>query len=427
MKNIRGLLLLLVCLTTQVFAQDHNIVVSSGADRAIPIAVVPFGGQGSGEDIAGIVAADLHNSGLFEPIPRSNMISEPSQPDQISFRDWKALGVQYLLIGNLTPTGNGQQAHYFLYNVSTEQQLGSGKVGATFDQARSLAHYISDQSFEQLTGTKGAFSTQILYVTAKQAGPRQVQYALYRSDYDGARPALLLRSKEPILSPTYSPNGKEIAYVSLEQRKPRIFLQDMHTGARRQLTNYPGLNDAPAFSPDGSQLALTLSKDGNPEIYIMTLATGQMTRLTNSPGIDTEPTWSKDGTVYFTSDRSGKPQIYRKRLGGSASRVTFSGNYNTSPKLSADGKTLVMVHREQGYTRWTVAAQDLRTNRLKVLGNSGSDESPTIAPNGGMLIYATHQRGPGELMLVSTNGRVRFPLPTASGDVRMASWSPFLN
>lgn len=427
-KTLRGMLAVLLCLSQQVLAQEHNIVVTNGADRAIPIAVVPFGGQGGQEDIASIIGADLHNSGIFEPIPRENMISQPTQPSEVNFRDWKALGVQYLLIGDLAPAGSGVEAHYSLFNVNTEQQLAAGQAGGSRAQLRDLAHYVSDQAFEHLTGTKGAFATHILYVTAQQSGPGNIQYTLHRSDYDGARAVTLLRSREPILSPTYSPNGKQIAYVSFEQRKPRIFLQNMGTGGRRQLTNYPGLNNAPAFSPDGSRLALTLSKDGNPEIYILSLASGALTRVTNDPSIDTEPYWGKDGrTLYFTSDRSGKPQIYKQAVGGGAQRVTFNGNYNASPKLSADEKTLVMVHRQQGYTNFTVAAMDLQRGSLRVLGNSGSDESPTVAPNGGMLIYATHQRGRGELMLVSSNGRVRLPLPTAPGDIRMASWSPFLN
>jgi TolB protein len=292
-----------------------------------------------------------------------------------------------------------------------------------------MSHYIADQSFEKLTGIKGAFSTRILYVTAERFSENNTRYTLQRSDYDGARAVTLLQSREPILSPRYAPDSKRIAYVSFEQRRPRIFLQHIDTGRREQLTNFDGLNGAPAFSPDGNRLALVLSKDGNPEIYVMDLNTRALTRVTNSPGIDTEPFWGKDGnTIYFTSDRGGKPQIYKQSVGGgNAERVTFIGNYNANPKLSADEKTLVMIHRQDGFTNFKVAAQDMARGSVKVLTDSSLDESPTVAPNGTMVIYATRQQGRGVLMLVSLNGRVRLPLPTAQGEVREPSWSPYLN
>lgn len=238
----------------------------------------------------------------------------------------------------------------------------------------------------------------------------------------------LLQSREPILSPRFAPDGRRIAYVSFEQKRPRIFIQHVDTGRREQITNFEGLNGAPAFSPDGSRLAFVLSKDGNPEIYVMNLASRQLQRVTNQLGIDTEPFWGADGqTLYFTSDRAGKPQIYRQTIGGGAERVTFVGNYNANPKLSADEKTLVMIHRQEGYTNFKVAAQDLERGSLRVLSETSLDESPTVAPNGTMLIYATRQQGRGVLMLASINGRVRLPLPTAQGEVREPSWSPYLN
>ncbi|MBP3363289.1 MAG: PD40 domain-containing protein, partial [Pseudomonas sp.] len=219
------------------------------------------------------------------------------------------------------------------------------------------------------------------------------------------------------------------AYVSFEQKRPRIFVQNIDTGRREQITNFEGLNGAPAWSPDGSKLAFVLSKDGNAEIYVMDLASRGLTRVTNNPAIDTEPFWGKDGsTIYFTSDRGGKPQIYKTNVGsGNAERVTFIGNYNASPKLSADEKTLVMIHRQDGFTNFRVAAQDLQRGSVKILTDTNLDESATVAPNGTMVIYATRQQGRGVLMLVSINGRVRLPLPTAQGEVREPSWSPYLN
>lgn len=429
---LRGMLVVLCCAAGMAAADEKNILVTSGSDRAMPIAVVPFGWQGGSvlpDDISSIVSNDLRNSGYYEPLPKQNMISQPSQASEVIFRDWKAIGAQYLMVGNIVPAGGRLQVSYALFNVATEQQVLTGSVSGTPDQLRDMAHYISDQSFEKLTGIKGAFSTRMLYVTAERASVNNTRYTLQRSDYDGARAVTLLQSREPILSPRYAPDGKRIAYVSFEQKRPRIFVQNIDTGRREQVTNYEGLNGAPAFSPDGSRLAFVLSKDGNPEIYVMNLASRQLSRVTNNPAIDTEPFWGKDGsTIYFTSDRGGKPQIYKTSIsGGNADRVTFIGNYNANPKLSADEKTLVMIHRQDGFTNFKVAAQDLQRGSVKILTDSTLDESPTVAPNGTMVIYATRQQGRGVLMLVSLNGRVRVPLPTAQGEVREPSWSPYLN
>lgn len=429
---LRGFSILLMLVLGSAVAQEKNIVVTSGTDRAIPIAVVPFGWQGGSvppEDMAEIIGNDMRNSGIFQPIPKQNMISMPARPSEVIFRDWKALGAQYLLVGDIQPSAGRLQVQYAVFNVTTEQQVMTGSVGGTPEQLRDMAHHIADQSFEKLTGIKGAFSTRLLYVTAERMSAANTRYTLQRSDYDGARAVTLLQSREPILSPRYSPDGRRIAYVSFEQQRPRIFIQHIDTGRREQITNFEGLNGAPAFSPEGNRLAFVLSKDGNPEIYVMDLGSRQLQRLTNHYGIDTEPFWGADGqTLYFTSDRAGKPQIYKQRLGSSnAERVTFVGNYNANPKLSADEKTLVMIHRQEGYTNFKVAAQDLQRGNLRLLSETSLDESPTVAPNGGMLIYATRQQGRGVLMLVSINGRVRLPLPTAQGEVREPSWSPYLN
>ena len=428
---IRIALLGLALLAGAVQAADP-LVVSTGSDRAIPIAVVPFGWQGGTvlpEDLATVIGNDLRNSGMYEPIPRQNMISLPTSAAEIIYRDWQALGAQYVMVGSIVPSGARLQVQFALFNVATQQQVVAGTVGGTTDQLRDMAHHIADQAFEKLTGIKGAFSTKMLYVTAERFGVNNTRYTLQRSDYDGARGVTLLQSREPILSPRYAPDGRRIAYVSFEQRRPRIFMQHIDTGRREQLTNFEGLNGAPAFSPDGNRLAFVLSKDGNPEIYVMDLGSRQIQRVTNSGSIETEPCWGKDGqTLYFTSDRAGKPQIYKQSIyGGAAQRVTFTGNYNANPKLSADEKTLVMIHRQDGFTNFKVAAQDLVTSRLRILSETSLDDSPTVAPNGTMLIYATRQQGRGVLMLVSTNGRVRLPIPTAQGDVREPSWSPFLN
>lgn len=423
---IRFALMGLVLLAGLAQAADP-LVISSGADRATPIAVVPFGGQGGAlpDDMAAIIGNDLRNSGYFEPMPTQNMISQPNQAGQVVYRDWQALGVQYVVVGNVLGGGNGLQVQYAVVNVTSQQQILAGTVSGSTAQIRDMAHYISDQTFEKLTGTKGAFSTKLLYITAEG----NARYSLQRSDYDGARATTLLQSREPLLSPSFAPDGRRIAYVSFEQQRPRIFIQDISTGRREQVTAFEGLNGAPAWSPDGSRLAFVLSRDGNPEIYVMDVGSRQIRRVTNHLAIDTEPFWGKDGqTLYFTSDRGGKPQIYKTNINsGNADRVTYVGNYNANPKLSADEKTLVMVHRQEGYTVFQVAAQDLQRGNVRVLSQTSLDESPTVAPNGTMLIYATRQQGRGMLMLVSTNGRVRVPLPVAQGEVREPSWSPYLN
>lgn len=433
MKTLVRLMMLYVSIVAGTAFAADPLVITRGSDRAMPIAVVPFAWNGSAglpEDVAKIIGADLHNSGLLTPVAREHMISMPAQPAEIIYRDWRAVGAQYLLIGNAQAQADGRiQIHYYLFNVAAEKQVDAGVVTGTPQQLRDLAHHIADQTYEKVTGTKGAFSTRLLYVTAARGADGERRYALHRADYDGARATTLLQSREPILSPSYAPDGKRIAYVSFEHKRPRIFVQHVETGQREQVTNFEGLNGAPAWSPDSSKLAFVLSKDGNPEIYVMDMATRQVRRVTNHMAIDTEPFWGKDGkTLYFTSDRSGKPQIYRMNInGGEAKRVTFVGNYNANPKLSADEKTLVMIHRQEGYTVFKVAAQDLQKGHLRVLSDTSLDESPTVAPNGSMVIYATRQQGKGVLVLTSLNGRVRTVLPGIEGEIREPSWSPFLN
>ncbi|MCY1273413.1 Protein TolB [compost metagenome] len=434
MKTLIRIVLIGVAMLVGSVQAADPLVITSGTDRATPIAVVPFGWQGGTvlpTEMSEVIGNDLRNSGYFEPIPRQNMISLPAQASEVIYRDWKALGAQYVLVGNIAPAGGRLQVQFALFNVTTEQQVMAGNVSGSTDQLRDMAHYIADQSFEKLTGVKGAFSTRMLYVTAERFSVNNTRYTLQRSDYDGQRAVTLLQSREPILSPRYAPDGRRIAYVSFEQKRPRIFIQHIDTGRREQITNFEGLNGAPAWSPEGNRLAFVLSRDGNPEIYVMDLGSRQMRRVTNNMAIDTEPFWGADGqTIYFTSDRAGKPQIYKVNInGGEPQRVTFVGNYNANPKLSADEKMLVMIHRQDGFTNFKVAAQDLTRagSAPRILSGTSLDDSPTVAPNGTMLIYATRQQGGGVLMLVSTNGRVRVPIPTVQGDIREPSWSPYLN
>ncbi|WP_317929116.1 Tol-Pal system beta propeller repeat protein TolB [Halioxenophilus sp. WMMB6] len=422
-------LLLLVFLSSNSWA-ELTIEITQGIDNPISIAVVPFkNGAGLPEDISAIVAADLQRSGQFDPVARANMLSYPQAAKDVFYRDWRALGVEYLVIGGLEPAAGGYQLWFELYDVLNQRQVFKRIASAASNDLRSLAHYAADLIYEEITGIRGVFSTKIIYVEVlrDRVNPSNATYRLMYADADGARELELLKSKQPLLSPRWSPEGKRVAYVSFETTRPAIYVQDIATGRRQQVTNFKGLNGAPAWSPDGKKLAFVLSKDGNPEIYTLDLATGKYQRVTRSIAIDTEPSWAADGkSIIFTSNRGGQPQIYQINLAsGRTERLTFYGDYNARSSLSPDGKTMVMVHRRDGV--FHIAAQDVGSGDIRILTETELDESPSIAPNGAMLLYATQNRGKGILAAVSLDAGVKFRLPSQRGDVREPAWSPFLN
>ncbi len=410
---------------------DLLIDISEGVDNPRKIAVVPFGSDESLDelpDLAGVISFDLARSGQFAPLKTENMLSLPSTPDGVFFRDWRVLGVEYLIIGKAQRDYAGEvSVAYHLYDVFNERELVNDRLRGSIEQGRDLAHRISDVAYEKITNIPGAFSTKIMYVLAQNLGSDSARFELKVSDTDGERAQTLLASREPILSASWAPDGKSVVYVSFERGKPAIYLQQIETRQRSMLTDFNGLNSAPVFSPDGRRLALVLSRDGNPEVYVMNLATRQLRRITRHHAIDTEPSWTPDGkSLIFTSDRSGKPQIYAKDLNsGLTDRLTFIGDWNARARMLPDGRHMVYVHRENGI--YHIALQDLERDRLLGLSKTSLDESPSVAPNGTMLIYATQDRGRGILAVVSIDGQVKYRLPSSSGDVREPAWSPYLS
>jgi len=428
MNRITFAFLLGAGLATATLAAQAELTVeiNQGAESGTPIAVVPFGGAPAGENLGAIVAADLARIGRFKVLPEAQLPERPASPEQIQFAAWKALGQDELVIGQVQQDQPGHYiAQFQLFDaVRGTQQLASSLPFAA-PQARKTAHRIADLIYKQLTGDNGAFATRISYVTVSPGdSPQERRYSLQVADTDGFNPQNLIKSQEPLMSPAWSPDGQQIAYVSFESRKPVVYIQNLSSGERRKVSDLPGLNGAPAFSPDGSQLALTLSKDGNPDIYVMNLANGSLRRLTDHFAIDTEPSWSPDGRqIVFTSDRGGKPQLYLVPApGGEPKRLTHEGDYNAHGVFSPDGKSLAMIHGGGGNYR--IAVLDLGSLQLRVLTPGHLDESPSFAPNGSLILYASNSGGAARLSAVSIDGKVRQNLRIDSGEARQPAWSP---
>ena len=401
-----------------------TIDITQGAAEPLPIAVVPFGWAGEGSPplrVADVVSADLGRSGHFRLIDREAFLNEPDSPDAVRFKDWRLVGADALIIGRLAPADDGRvEVRFRLLDVYGQEQIKGVRFLARPDGLRHVAHRIADAVQEALLGYPGAFASRIAYVVKDDDGHRLVV-----ADADGGKAQTIVTSEGSLMSPAWSPDGQSIAYVSFEQGRSMVYRQDLATGKRRTLAAFDGINSAPAFAPAGDRLALTLSRDGNPEIYIMDLETQRLERITRHGAIDTEPAWTPDGeSLIFTSDRGGGPQLYRvAATGGPVERLTFEGAYNAAASVSPDGERVAFLHGDG--SRFRIAVKPLDgTGGLRSLTPLGEHESPTFAPNGRKILYATRGgEGGGELAVVSVDGNIRKRLQRqGAGDVREPDW-----
>jgi TolB protein len=402
-----------------------------GNDKPIPIAIVPFAWSGGAlpQDVSKIVNDDLSHSGEFEVMPVANMLSKPHSLGEVNFNDWTMMKIDYIVVGSITASGGKYTAQYELIDVLKKQTIYAGTVSASADGLRKASHKISDRIYETITGVKGVFSTKMLYVEVQKLSGRKKAYRLYYADIDGYSPRVLLEKYEPIMSPTWSPDAKKAAYVRFENRHPGIFMVDIATGREERLTKFKGINSAPSWSPDGSRMAMSLSKDGNPEIYIMNIASRSLTRVTNNYGIDTEPSWMPDGrSLVFTSSRGGKPQIYQLDLASQAvTRLTFEGIYNAGAEVGVQGDRMVFVQQEADGD-FHIAVKNLTTGATNALSrDSALDESPSVSPNGNMVLYATLSGGRGVLSVTSIKGRSTYVIPSIRGEIKHPAWSPYID
>lgn len=398
-----------------------TIDITTSGGRQIPIAVMPMAGEAAlPQSVSEVVAADLARTGLFRLVNTVGISPIPTEPSEVNFPDWTTRTAEALVIGKIERQGEGRlDVRFRLFDVQKQAQLASYSYVVAPAQLRATAHRIADLIYERLTGDKGVFSTKITYVV-KRGG----RYELQVADADGFNAQSVLASNEPIMSPSWSPDGSRLAYVSFDQKRPVVVVQNLAQGTTRVVASFRGNNSAPAWSPDGRFLAVALSKDGLTQIYRISASGGEAQRLTDSPGIDTQPAFSPDGQwIAFTSDRGGSPQIYKMPAsGGQAQRVTFDGTYNVGPRFSPDGKTIAYVQREAG--RFRIATMELANGQIQVLTDGVLDDSPTYAPNGKMILYEAASGGRGQLAAVSGDGRVRQRLTSAAGDVQDPAWGP---
>ena len=410
---------ILLC-TNQLFALDLEL--TQGINSALPIAINSFGSDIISQDIAHVIDNDLTLSGQFK------IVSGPKSPNaQSSVSSLRQLGADSVVTGRVNRIGNRYEVSFTLTDaVAQGSVLLTKSYLINTNELRALAHHISDEIYQKLTGERGIFSTRIAYISVQRGGSR-TRYSLEVADADGNNPQSLLVSSEPIMSPSWAPGGKAISYVSFEKKRAQIYTVSVETGQRRLITGFPGINGAPAWSPDGRQLAVVLSKSGSPKIYTIDISSGNMKQVTFGNAIDTEPRFSPDGrSLLFTSGRGGSPQVYRLALAdGQVSRITFEGNYNARASYTPDMKSIVMLHRDD--RQFNIGLQNASGGPVASLTFSGLDESPSVSPNSRLVLYATRYQDKGVLGIVSIDGRIRMRLPAREGDVQEPAWSPYLS
>lgn len=434
MSQLRVIILFCLTLASSPLLAELTIEINEGYDNAIPIATVPFGYHSAGKsnakaplDFAQVVAADLRRSGKFKPLLKSALPSLPTTIEAIDFAEWKATDIDNMLIGSVVDQGNGfYQINVRFMDVLRKKQI-FGKRWSKIPKAslRQIAHQVSDLIYKELTGIRGAFNTQIAYITLRREDGKR-HYTLEVADSDGFNAQPILKSTQPIMSPSWSPDGKKLAYVSFENDRSQVFVQSLDGSNRKNVAKFKGINGAPAWSPDGKKLALTLSKDGSADIYIMDLKTGRLKRLTRKSSIETEAAWAANGkSLFFNSDRRGQPQIFQVFLDtGDIKRVTYEGKYNGNPEVSPDGRHIAVVQGGKG--KFHIGLLDLYSSEFKLLTNTFLDESPSFSPNGEMILYAMNRRNKGQLAVVAVDGNTSQTLSVKKGEVREPAWGPYI-
>jgi TolB protein len=420
MKFRHSFVALLACASLPAFSQLSIEITGAGANR-IPVSIADFAGERIvSQALTAVVRGDLERSGWFRLVEPGSLAT--MEPTAGNIADLKARGADGYVAGSSATTGEARyETRFRLFDVQKQASLGGHTYAHGSNQLRTTAHRISDFVYEKLTGEPGVFSTRIAYVV-KSTGRFELQVA----DADGMNAQAALASREPIISPTWSPDGTKLAYVSFEAKKPVVYVHDLASGRRHVAANFKGSNSAPAWSPDGKRLAVVLTKDGSSQLYTLNVDGSGVTRLASSSGIDTEPQYSPDGQwIYFTSDRGGSPQIYRiGASGGNAERVTFEGSYNVTPRLSPDGRNMAYVSRNGG--RFQLTLMDIASKQSQILTDTAKDESPSFAPNGRTILYASEINGRGVLGTVSIDGRIKQKLSVQAADVREPAWGPQL-